>query len=159
MPPEKLPMRPEGRDQTFVVQDERNLHRGKTNKESRHYATADRQIIEHAGDIPEIGDEKRKTKEESCREDDEAKPLHDKAEPSHREPEQFTLAEMHALNPGEGHGNQINLKVNGAEIFKSEGHGIDCRRGLQEMRRGEEIGATREAPIDERLKQGSERAE
>ena len=90
-------MRPQGGAQTFVVQDERNLHGGKTNKESRHRTTAGRQIIEHAGDVPEIGDEKRQAEQECAREHHEAKPFHNKTEPPHGKPEQLSLAESAGL--------------------------------------------------------------
>src|SRR5262249_39663721 len=54
MASDELPMSAKSFAESLVMQDERDLHGGKTDNEGRHDATAGWQIIEHSRQVAEI---------------------------------------------------------------------------------------------------------
>ena len=52
-------------------------------------------------------------------------------------------SEVQPLDPSQADRDQVNLKVNRAEIFEDKRHRIDRGRGLEEMRGGKKARAIR----------------
>lgn len=149
--PDELRMGLKSFAQSFVMQGKRDLHRGKRENERGHCATPRRQIIEHPGCVPEVCDQEREAQQYGARKHDEADPFQDKTKPAHRKAEQRALPELQPLDPGQADGDQVNLDVNRAEIFKNKRESIDCGRGLEEMRRRKKMGAIQPLPINQGL--------
>ncbi len=159
VPAEELPVGAEGFAQAFVMQHERDLHRAEGQEQRRHQATADREVIEHAGDVAKIGDEERGAQQEGAREDDEPEPLQDEAEAPHRETEERFLAEVQPFDPGQADGDEIDLEIGRAEIFENKRDGLDHRRGLKGARGRDEVDPSGQEPVEQGLPQRSDGAE
>ena len=99
--PEKFSMRAERFAEGFIVQGERDLHGAKTNEQAAHHHALDRQIIEHAGYVHKIGEQKRHSHDQHAHQHDDASPFQDEAESSHGESKQFAFLEAETANPGE----------------------------------------------------------
>ncbi len=136
--PDELPVRLESFAQSLVMQDERNLHRGERNDEGGHGVTAGRQIIEHVRHVAKIGEEERKTQEQRAREHDQTEPAQDETKPAHGKTEKRSFPEMQPLDPRQADRDQVNLKVNRAEIFENKRHRIDRAPRSGEDARGKE---------------------
>ena len=55
--PDEFLMSVEGGAESFVVKDQRNLHRSERQDKTTHNEAFHRKIVEHVGHIPEIGEQ------------------------------------------------------------------------------------------------------
>ena len=157
--PDELPMRADGCAQGFVMQDKRDLDGAKSKDQTAHEHALERQVIEHIGNMHEVGEQQRHPHDQRAHQHDDAGPLQDITEAAHGEAAELAFFETHALHPRQANSDQINLNINAEEIFEDERNGIHCGGNLQQPRGRDRAAPLWQPPKHDRLEERRQRAE
>src|SRR5437016_561280 len=153
---EQLAVGPKGFTQSFVVKDEGNLDRAEGENKSAHENALEREIVQHVRHINKISEEHWQPQHQHADDNNNTGPFQDVTESAHGKGKKSAFAKTQSFDPGQTDGDEVNLNINSGQVFEDEGERIDGGGDFQKMRGGDFVVPTRQPPIDERFKEGSQ---
>src|SRR5437764_12558783 len=149
-------MRAEGFTQSFVVKDEGNLHRTKGQNKTADENALEREIVQYIRHVNKISEQHWQPQHQHADDNNNTGPFQDVTESAHGKGKKSAFAKTQSFDPGQTDGDEVNLNINSGQVFEDEGERIDGGGDFQKMCGGDFVVPTRQPPIDERLKEGSE---
>src|SRR5438105_9812577 len=152
-------MRAEGFAQSFVVENEGNLHRTKRQNKPADENALEREIVQHVRHIDEISEEHWQPQHQHADDNNNTGPFQNVTESAHGKGKKSAFAKTQSFDPGQTDGDEVNLNINSGQVFEDEGERIDGGGDFQKMCGGDFVVPSRQPPIDERFQERSQGAD
>src|SRR5436189_3757335 len=152
-------MRAEGFTQSFVVQDEGNLHRTKGHNKTADENALERKIVQYIRHVNKISEQHWQPQHQHADDNNNTGPFQDVTESAHGKGKKSAFAKTQPFDPGQTDGDEVNLNINSGQVFENERERINGGGDLQKMRGRNFVVPSRQPPIDERFQEHSDRAD
>src|SRR5436189_2513343 len=152
-------MRAEGFTQSFVVQDEGNLHRTKGHNKTANENALKRETVQYTRHVNKLSEKHWQPQHPHADDNNNTGPFQDVTESAHGKGKKSAFAKTQPFDPGQTDGDEVNLNINSGQVFEDERERVNGGGDFQKMRGRDFVIPSRQPPIGERFQERSQGAD